>query len=274
MSRRHDFHRTSPALTAYAVLFMLLLYVPILFIPLFSFNAGTFQRFPIEEFSLRWYRDLFQRGPMLQALYNSLKVALVVSVLSTILGVFAAKAIARHRIPGGRSIVAVIMLPLVVPGIIFGVALLMMLSTMNVPLSLFTIGIGHMVVCLPFSIATLLPRFDGFDASMEEAAADLGENAWFTFWRVTVPIIMPGIVASLLMTFTISFDEFLIAFFLGGTEQTLPLFIWNQLRFPQNFPSTLALGTLILVFSFVTVFVGLWIGRLGSLNLTDRTSNG
>ena len=155
------------------------------------------------------------------------------------------------------------MLPLVVPGIIFGVALLILFSRLGVPLSLITVSVGHLIVCLPFAIATLLPRFEGFDRSIEEASADLGENGWWTFWRITFPMVLPGVVASLLLTFTISFDEFIMTFFLSGTDATLPIYIWSQLRFPREFPSVLALSTLILAVSFLMVFVALWIGRIG-----------
>jgi spermidine/putrescine transport system permease protein len=156
------------------------------------------------------------------------------------------------------------MLPLVVPGIIFGVALLVLLSQMGIKLSLFTVSIGHMIVTLPFAIATMLPRFEGFDRSIEEASADLGENGWWTFWRITFPVVSPGIVASLLLTFTVSFDEYIMAFFLSGTKPTLPMYIRGQLRFPQEFPSILALASIILFVLFIVVFVGQWIGR------TDR----
>jgi spermidine/putrescine transport system permease protein len=159
--------------------------------------------------------------------------------------------------------VTFIMMPLVIPGIIFGVALLVLLSRMGVPLSLYTVTLGHLIVCLPFAVATLLPRFEGFDRSMEEASADLGENGWWTFWRVTFPVVFPGIVASLLLTFTISFDEFIMAFFLSGTDPTLPIFIWSQLRFPQQFPSILALASLVLFFSIPLIFIAMWLGRLG-----------
>jgi len=94
---------------------------------------------------------------------------------------------------------------------------------------------------------------------MEEASADLGENAWWTFWRVTFPIMFPGLLASVLLCFTISFDEFILAFFLVGTEPTLPLYIWGQLRFPQRLPNVLALGACILVISFVVVFISQWL---------------
>jgi spermidine/putrescine transport system permease protein len=158
----------------------------------------------------------------------------------------------------------VIMLPLVIPGIILGVALLILMTRMGVALSLYTVTLGHILICVPFAIATMIPRFEGYDRSMEEASADLGENAFWTFWRVTFPIMFPGILASLLLCFTISFDEFIMAFFLAGTDPTLPIFIYSQLRFPQYLPGVLALGACILVFSFVVVFVSHWLRRQGT----------
>lgn len=258
--------RPNRPLQVYAALFLIVLYVPILFLPLFSFNTSIYVRFPLEGFTTQWYRDLLQRDSILAALRNSLTVALTVSVLSTALGVLAARAITRYRLPGQGAIVTFIMLPLVVPGIILGVAMLVLISRMGVPLSLYTVALGHLVVCLPFSVATLLPRFEGFDRSLEEASADLGEPPWTTFWRVTFPIVFPGVVASFLLTFTVSFDEFVMAFFLSSTDTTLPIYIWSQLRFPREFPTVLALSSIILLFSFLLVFAALWIGRLGAVN--------
>jgi spermidine/putrescine transport system permease protein len=251
------------SLRLYAVLFMLFLYVPILLIPLFSFNSAIYVKFPLEHFTFNWYVALWDRAPVFEALKNSVRVGLTVSIISTVIGVVAAKAIARNRLPGRGPIVGFIMLPLVVPGIIFGIALLVLMNRLGIPLSLHTVTLGHLVICLPFAIATLLPRFEGFDQSMEEASTDLGENGWFTFWRITFPMVAPGVVASLLMCFTISFDEFIMAFFLSGTENTLPMYIWGQLRFPQQFPSLLALSSLILLASFAIIFLSLWIGRIG-----------
>ena len=257
-------------LRIYALVFLLFIYLPLLIIPVFSFNKGLYVKFPLDTFTVDWYVALWQRGPVFDALGNSFRVGVTASVISTILAVFAAKAITRYRLPGRGPIVGIIMLPLVVPGIVFGVALLVLASKLGIVLSLKTVTIGHIVVCLPFAISTLLPRFEGFDQSMEEASADLGENAWFTFWRITFPIIAPGVVASLLMCFTISFDEFIMAFFLSGTDATLPMYIWGQLRFPTQFPSMLALSTLILLSSFVIIFLSLWIGRLGPLAAAKR----
>lgn len=263
MTSSTPFGRQNRALSAYAMIFALVLYFPILLIPLFSFNAGVYVRFPLEGFTLGWYADLLGRTTLHAALLNSIQVALVTSVIATVLAVPAAKSIARYRLPGKGPIVGFMMLPLVVPGLIFGVALLSLLSFLGIQRSLWTVTLGHVALCLPFAIATLLPRFEGFDRSIEEASADLGENAWWTFWRITFPTVWPGIMASLLMTFTISFDEFFLAFFLGGTESTLPMYIWTQLRFPTDFPSLLALATLILVFSFVTIFASLRFAAFG-----------
>ena len=255
--------RPNRPLQVYAALFLIVLYVPILFIPLFSFNDSIYVSFPLTGFTTKWYSEILTREPLWNALWNSVKVGAIVSVICTILGVIAARAITRYRMPGKSALVTFLMMPLVIPGIIFGVALLVLLSRAGVPLSLYTVGLGHLIVCLPFAVATLLPRFEGFDPSMEEASADLGENGWWTFWRVTFPMVFPGVVASLLLTFTISFDEFIMAFFLTGTDPTLPMYIWGQLRFPQQFPSVLAMSSLILFASFVLVFFAQWIGRMG-----------
>ncbi len=261
--------RPNRPLQIYAAVFLVVLYVPVLFIPMFSFNDSLYVRFPLQGVTFRWYVELWHRDPVWNALGNSIRVGAVVAVISTVLGVITARAITRYRIPGKPALVGFIMMPLVIPGIIFGVALLVLLSRLGVPLSLYTVTLGHLIVCLPFAVATLLPRFEGFDPSMEEASADLGENGWWTFWRVTFPMVMPGVVASLLLTFTISFDEFIMAFFLSGTDPTLPMYIWSQLRFPQEFPSVLALSALILFVSFILVFVAQRIGRLG---LEDKST--
>lgn len=266
MSKGSYISRPNRPLQIYAVIFLIVLYTPVLFIPLFSFNDSIYVRFPLTGFTTNWYVDLMGRATVWQAMWNSVRVGVCVAVLSTILGVLAARAITRNRMPGQNAIVAFVMLPLVIPGIIFGVALLVLLSRLGVPLSLYTVALGHLIVCMPFAVATLLPRFEGMDRSMEEASADLGENGWWTFWRVTFPIVMPGIVASLLLTFTVSFDEFIMAFFLSSTDATLPMYIWSQLRFPREFPSVLALSSLILMASFALVFLALWINRFGLID--------
>ncbi|MCH8167437.1 MAG: ABC transporter permease [Proteobacteria bacterium] len=255
--------RPNRPLHVYALFYLAFLYIPVLFLVLFSFNDSIYVKFPLEGFTTKWYADLFHNEPMFAALINSLKVGAVTSVLATVLGIFGAKAVTRYRMPGKAPALFVIMLPLVIPGIIMGVALLILITRMGIPLSLYTITLGHILISVPFAMATLMSRFEGFDKSMEEAAADLGDNAWWTFWRVTFPMVFPGVLASLLLCFTISFDEFIMAFFLSGTEPTLPIFIYSQLRFPLKLPGVLALGAIILMVSFIVVVFSQWLRRRG-----------
>jgi len=156
------------------------------------------------------------------------------------------------------------MLPLVVPSIVLSVALLVIiLRFLGLQLSLWTVGAGHILICIPFSMTVLMSRLEGFDKSLEEASRDLGENGWMTFWRVTFPLAMPGIFSSLLLCFITSFDEFVIAFFLTGTENTLPVFLFSQLRFPNKLPGTLALGSTILLGSALLVVAAELLRRRG-----------
>jgi spermidine/putrescine transport system permease protein len=262
-------NRPNQPLYFYALVYLAFLYIPVLFLPLFSFNDSIYVAFPLKGFTTAWYESMLGNEPMHAALMNSIKVGAVTSVVATILGIFGAKALTRYRIRGQKPVVAVIMLPLVIPGIILGVALLILLSRLGVPLSLYTVTMGHILISVPFAVATLMARFEGFDKSMEEAAADLGDNAWWTFWRVTFPMVFPGVLASMLLCFTISFDEFIMAFFLTGTEPTLPIFIWGQMRFPLKLPGVLALGACILVVSFFVVFFSQWLRRRGASGAPD-----
>lgn len=248
----------------YAAAYIAFLYGPVLFIPLFSFNDAVVIKFPLAGFTTKWYAAMFGDGELMRALGNSLKVGGVVAVISTVLGTIAAKAVTRYRMPGRGPVVGFIMSPLVLPGIIMGVALLIIFNNiLAMPLSLFTIGFGHTLICLPFAMAVMMSRLEGFDKALEEASLDLGESGWMTFWRVTFPLAVPGVIASLLLSFTTSFDEFIMAFFLAGNETTLPIFIYSQMRFPARLPMVLALGALILLVSFVLVILALRLTRRG-----------
>ncbi len=241
-------------LLLFAVLFLVFLYGPVLLLPAFSFNDSIYISLPFTGFTFDWYRQMLANTALVEALKNSLKLGLVVSLVSTLLGGLAAKAVTRQRLPGKAPATALIMLPMVIPPIIIGIALLVLaLRVFGLPLSLWTIGAGHVLLCAPFAMLIMTSRLEGFDRSLEEASTDLGEGSFATFWRVTLPLALPGIVASLLLCLTVSFDEFVLAFFLGGNETTLPIFIFSQLRFPNRLPEVLALGSCILVFSFAVV---------------------
>ncbi len=251
-------------LSTYALAYLVFLYGPVLVLPVFSFNNSEFIAFPLSGFTTRWYQGLSADTAMQHALGNSLKVGLAAALLSTVLGLAAARAVTRYRLKGAGAALGFIALPLFIPDIVLALSLMLLLGAAGLPLSLAAVVLGHLLICVPFALTVLIARFEGFDRDLEEASADLGEDPWTTFWRVTFPLMLPGIVASLLLTFITSFDEFLLAFFLSGTEATLPVYIWGQLRFPERLPMVLALGALILTASVALVILAEYVRNLGA----------
>lgn len=248
----------------YTALYIAALYAPVAFLIIFAFNDSTAIAFPLSGFTTRWFSAMAGSPGLVEALGNSLKVSSSAAVISTVLGTLAAKALSRTALPGRPALTGILTLPLLIPGIVMGIALLIVSGTVGLQLSLVTIGIAHVVYTTPFAILIMLPRFEGFDRNLEEVSLDLGEGLFFTFVRVVLPLAAPGIVSSLLLTFTVSLDEFVLTFFLAGNETTLPLYIWSQLRFPGKLPGVLALSTCILCFSFVLVTLAEWVRRRGT----------
>ena len=247
----------------YMILYLLFLYIPSAMLPIFSFNDSIQMVLPLKEFTVKWYVGLADQPALLRALGNSIKVAIPVAIVTTTLATFAAKSLTRYRMPGRSLAIGFILLPMVMPGIILAVGLLVLTIAVGMPLSLWVIGISHVVFTVPFATLVVMARLEGFSKSIEESSLDLGVSAWMTFWRITFPLILPGIGASLLLTFTASFDEFLFAFFLGGSQVTLPVFMWTQVRFPQTLPTVLALGALIFMVSVVLIGTAEWLRRMG-----------
>jgi spermidine/putrescine transport system permease protein len=248
----------------YAICFLIFLYGPVLLLPLFSMNDSIYITFPLKGFTFDWYRQMGQNEQMIDALKASLKVAVSVSVISTMLGFLAAKAVTRFALPGRAIFVGFIMLPLVIPSLVLALALLVVIrKILDFDLSLVTVAAGHVMLCVPFSMLILISRLEGFDRSLEEAAYDLGDSALKVLYRVTLPLVWPAIVSSLLLCFTASFDEYLVAAFLSGADGTLPVFIFSQLRFPQNLPGVLALGSCILLGSVIVVTLAEVVRRRG-----------
>ena len=252
------------ALTLYAFAYLVFLYLPVLFVPLFSFNSGTIVAFPIKGWTLDWYRQLGGEDTLIQALWNSLAVGAVTALLATAMGLFAARAFVRYRFRGQRGAEGLVMLPLVIPGIIVASSMLVLFLFMGLKPSLLTVTLGHTFLALPFSVSILKSAFDDFDASLEEASYDLGAGVVETFRRVTLPVVAPGIVASILVTFTVSFDEFVLAFFLSGNQPTLPVYIWSQIRFPAKLPNVLALGSILLFTSVLLLVLAEYFRRRSS----------
>ena len=261
-------------LTIFMVVFVLFLYAPTLLLPIFAFNDSTFIAFPLSGFTFDWFASLGAAVELRGAAINSLIIASISAVTATTLALLASSATVRYRFPGKGIMIGAIMVPMFLPEIVIGVSLLTVVLLAGFQLSIYTIIMGHTLICTPFSIAILRSSFQQLDPSMEEASLDLGESRFSTFRRVTLPLIMPGVISSLLIAFTISLDEFVIAFFLSGTEPTLPVYIWSQLRFPRKIPSVMALGTLLLLLSICLLTLSEIFRRRSARRLGQKDNGG
>ncbi len=259
-------------LFAYAILFLVFLYLPVLLLPLFSFNASATPSLPLAGFTLDWYKSLGSNATLHRAAWNSLIVAIATAIISTILGMCAARAMTRYKFRGMAIASGLIMAPLILPEIIIAVSLLIVLLGMGLPLSLVTITLGHVLFCTPYAISVLVSGFEGFDPSLEEAGRDLGDTAFDTLRRITIPVLFPAILSSMLVSFTISIDEFMLAFFLGGNEPTLPVYIWGQLRFAAKLPAVLALGSIMLLGSLLLLTLAEIVRRRAARNISTSAN--
>ena len=251
------------SLLVYTIFYFLFLYIPVLFLPLFSFNDSNYMSFPLSGFTFRHYEDMWSKAPVFRALWVSIKVGVIASVVSTIIALMAAKAFTKYKFIGSRVSYGAVLLPFLIPEIILAVSLIVIWLSLGFKLGLVPVTIGHILFCTPFCMLILISRIEGFDSSLEEASRDLGENAWGTFYRVSLPLYLPGIIASLLLSFIISFDEFILAFFLTGSDATLPMYMWGQMRFIQKLPHVLALGAVIIVFTTMIVLLAFWLRNIG-----------
>lgn len=258
----------------YVVAYLVFLYAPIVLLPLFAFNNATVIAFPLSGFTLKWFTEMVQNEALLASVRHSLIIAVSTAIIATALGVFASRASTRFRFPGKGPLMSLIMLPLVLPDIIVAVSLLVVLLQLGVDLSILTVILGHVLIATPFTIAILNSAFQSLDRSLEEAAYDLGETRWSTFRLIILPLVMPGIVSSLLIAFTISLDEFIIAFFLAGTQATLPIYIFSQFRFPQAIPVIMALGTILVALSIVLLTIAEYFRRRGIKRTGGKDTGG
>ena len=248
---------------AYYLLLALFLYLPILLLIVFSFNDSIVLAFPLKGFTLEWYRALPEARELLGSVSNSVLVGLASSLAATVLGTMAAIGITRFRFPGRGFFLAVSSMPLVIPYVVLGVALLILFAAWGIKLSLWTVAAGHVVINVPYVMLIVAARLAGFEANLEEAAMDLGATYWGTLLRVTLPISAPALAAAFLSSFTTSFDEFAIAFFLTGTETTLPIYLYSQLRFPSRLPLVVTLAAIIMIASVIVVILSEWLRRIG-----------
>ncbi len=232
----------------------LFLYLPIGVLMAFSFNTSRFS-VAWEQFTLDWYVKLIRDPLVLDALKNSLIVAVPAMILATVIGTLTAYGLYRYRFRGKSVFDGVLFLPIVTPEIVVGISLVIFFSMIRLNLGLTTIIIAHVAFNIPFVMLVVRARLQGMDRTLEEAAMDLGADEWETFFRVTIPQLRPGIIAGALLAFTLSFEDFVITFFVAGVgSTTLPVKIYSMVRLGVS-PKINALCAVIVVFSIVLISI-------------------
>ena len=254
MSRALQNARRSPLLGIYALLVFAFLYLPIVILILYSFNRDGVGGFPPKQLTLAWYRLLFRDSAIWDSVLNSLLVAAGAVILSLTLGLLAALALDRASFPGKSIFRRLVLLPLILPGIITGLSLLMFAVFSGLQLSLATVFLGHGTALISVATTELFAGLQKMDRAQEEASLDLGATPWQTFWRVTLPNLKLSLIAAGLLIFTLSMDEIAVTFFLIGRDNTLPLEIWARLRRGIT-PEINAISTLIFAVSVILILI-------------------
>lgn len=234
----------------------LFLYFPLATLVVFSFNSYK-RAFIWKGFSLKWYEKAFNNQGLHEALINSLEVAAVSTVVSTALGAMLGLALYRYRFPFKGTYEGIVHLPIVIPEICMAVAMVVFFWSVGIELSLGTVMVSHIAFTIPFVAVVVRARMAGFDTSLEEASRDLGANEWQTFWYVTFPYMIPGLVAGALMAFVLSLDDFVITFFTAGVgDNTFPVKIYSMLRFSVT-PEVNAASTVLIVITLSLTLIAM-----------------
>jgi spermidine/putrescine transport system permease protein len=246
--------RRAPVLAAYSSLVFAFIYLPIIVLVVYSFNRDGVGGFPPRHLTLDWYRQLFGDGAIWTSVLNSLIVAACSVALSLTLGLLAALALDRASFPGKSLFRRLVLLPLILPGIITGLSLLMFAVYAGAHLSLLTVFLGHGTALISVATTELFAGLQKMDRAQEEASLDLGATPLQTFWRVTLPNLKLSLIAAGLLIFTLSMDEIAVTFFLIGRDNTLPLEIWGRLRRGIT-PEINAISTLIFAASVILIVI-------------------
>lgn len=254
----------------FSSLMYVFLYAPIVVVMVYSFNAARFGS-SWKGFTTRWYSVLFHNPLAWSAAWNTLLLAAISTVAATILGTMLGLGLHRYEFPGKKWFTWMLYMPVVVPDIVMAVALMIFFAAIRSWLGLFNLGLGTMILAhvtfqIPFVAIVVRSRLIGLDPAYEEAARDLGATPWQTFWHVTFPLIMPGVIAGGMLAFTLSLDDFVVSFFTTGPgATTLPILIYSSVKRGIT-PDINALSTLMIAVSVLVTLLVTWLQRSGQTN--------
>ncbi len=242
-------------LRIYSFIAYLYIYVPIIILIVFSFNTMKLN-IRWEGFTLSWYGILFRDQDIIEATRNTLIIATISTLVATVVGTLAALAMQRYRFPGYAASETLMYIPIVIPEVVMGISLLVFFVMIHLTLGLVTITLAHIAFNIPFVTLVVRARLHGYDNAIDEAAMDLGANEMMTFWRVTLPTILPGVLSGAMLALTLSLDDYVITYFTAGPgSTTLPLRVFSMVRFMVT-PEVNALSTLWVLTVFVVLLIG------------------
>lgn len=245
----------------YTLLVYVFMFIPITVVVILSFNPQQFGSFPMQGFSFRWYLKLAQDETILHAFRNSLQLGALTAAISTSIGILAAMAFVRYEFPGKNTLNTLLLAPIMIPEVILGVALLLFIRWLQQPKSFLMLLIGHVVITLPYVLLVVQARLVSIERVYEEAALSLGANPFQTFKEITLPLLMPAILAGMLFAFTISFDDVTATLFWAtAVNQTVPVKILGMLRNSIS-PEINALGTVMIILTVSTPLLAGYLSR-------------
>jgi len=275
-------------LSGYSLLFFVFLYLPIGLIFIYSFNGNALNMMIWSGFSLDWYRSIFgmannladnvqyieSTDQLLGALRTSLSVALITALISTVIGTLTALALARFRFRLQGFYRMLLFMPMMMPDVVLGISLLIFFVNIGIPLGKVSIIIGHCSFLVSYVFIVVSARLAGMDTRLEEASADLGASPWYTFRRITLPMILPGVIGGALLSFIISMDDLVITYFISGVDSTtLPVYIYGMIRRGIK-PEINAIATLLILASLLIAAVGLYLRNRQPAALNVEDSHG
>jgi putative spermidine/putrescine transport system permease protein len=242
------------------------IYIPLIVIFIYAFNSSKILQWPPPGWTTHWFSQAFKNEAAREAFFTSLKAGVIATAIALTLGTLASLAVARHRFFGRETISFLVILPIALPGIVTGVAISNTFTqVLNVPLSLFTVIVGHATFCIVVVYNNAVARLRRLSGSFEEASADLGAHTWQTFRFVTFPGMKSALIAGGLLAFALSFDEIIVTnFTIGAGEQTLPIWIYSNLFRPHELPIVNAVAVLVFIISIIPVYIAHRLGAAGA----------
>ena len=234
---------------------LVFLYVPLIVIALYAFNDSRIQAWPIQEFSTKWFGEALDTQSVRDAFALSVVVGLGATALAIVLGSLASFVVHRYRFFGREAISLALVLPIALPGIITGMALNATFNNFGFPLGTLTIVVGHATFCVVIVYNNVVARLRRSSRSIEEASMDLGADTWQTFRHVTFPVLRTAVIAAGLLAFALSFDEIIVTTFTAGTQETIPIWIFNHLRLPNQRPIVNVVALVLILLSMIPVYL-------------------